>query len=120
MTASWPFEWDPVSVDIEPALPGSVHDVRVIADFPGASEDDLQVRWTRDGQPAPDLDDQLVLSSEHTRRNERWRVHVQVHGVDGVLREALREFTIANGAPQVRSVQIERVLDVSSSYVLAT
>lgn len=66
-----------LAVEIEPAEPISSDDLVAVVTGDGdeaAPEDSYALRWFRDDEPQPDLDDVATVSADRTSRGEVWRV----------------------------------------------
>jgi hypothetical protein len=94
-------------ISISPASPSSSDDVTVSIDTPSAGAASHTIRWFRLTAEQMNLRDEDTLPASRTTKGQSWRV--EVRGVEAGGREGLpasRMFTVANGAPFVRSVAI--------------
>lgn len=97
-------------VVISPASPRTEDDLTLswnYSDADGQPESGTTVRWTVDGQPVPQFNDQKLVGAAATARGQVWRATVTPRdGVDFGLPVQSAPVTIGNDAPVVTDVAI--------------
>lgn len=111
-------------VHIAPSTPTTIDGLRLLVDHDAVDPDvgdevRYRVRWERDGEPVPELDDQWAVAADHTVKGEYWLASVipSDGSLDGEADRA--STTIVNSAPVVRELALPDVITEASVLTAA-